>query len=199
MQNQPITSGDHAKLFIFSILMLLSMVFLFGIIPVIILIFGIFMMKKYQDFTEIEKSVKTVKRYFYAILLGIAPLFFYNLNHIQYGISSYRYGFAHYFAKCISVVVIGLIAVFYLLIIHKLFYLPLSRHRKWVEVNGIFSIKPKNKNNSKNQSEIDIIKGEKLKQYSVADELIKWAKLKEDGCISEDEFNEVRAKLLKKN
>ena len=157
------------------------------------------MMKKYQDFTEIEKSVKKVKFYFYMILLSIAPLFFYNLNHIQYGISSHRYGFAHYFANCISFVVIGLIAVFYLLIIHKLFYLPLSRHRKWVEVNGIFSIKPKNKNNSKNQFEIDIIKGEKLKQYSVADELIKWAKLKEDGCISEDEFNEVRAKLLKKN
>jgi hypothetical protein len=28
---------------------------------------------------------------------------------------------------------------------------------------------------------VDIIKGQKLKQYSVADELIKWGKLKEDG------------------
>ncbi len=186
MQNQSITSGDHAKLFIFSILMLLSMVFLFGIIPVIILIFGIFMMKKYQDFTEIEKSVKEVKLYFYVMLISGVPLFFFNSNHIRYGV-------------CMALIMWEVIAVFYLLIIHKLFYLPLSRHRKWVEVNGIFSIKPKNKNNSKNQFEIDIIKGEKLKQYSVADELIKWAKLKEDGCISEDEFNEVRAKLLKKN
>ena len=42
------------------------------------------------------------------------------------------------------------------------------------------------------------IKGEKLKQYSVADELIKWAKLKEDGHISEEEFNEARKKLLKR-
>ena len=48
-------------------------------------------------------------------------------------------------------------------------------------------------------SEVDIIKGEKLKQYSVADELIKWGKLKEDGHISEDEFNEAREKLLKRN
>ena len=38
--------------------------------------------------------------------------------------------------------------------------------------------------------EVDIIKGEKLKHYSVADELMKWAKLKEEGHISEDEFNE---------
>ena len=48
------------------------------------------------------------------------------------------------------------------------------------------------------EREVDIIKGEKLKQYSVADELMKWAKLKEEGHISEDEFNEARAKLLKR-
>ncbi len=46
---------------------------------------------------------------------------------------------------------------------------------------------------------IDIIKSEKLKQYSVADELLKWAKLKEDGHITEEEFNEARKKLLKQN
>lgn len=80
-----------------------------------------------------------------------------------------------------------------------LFYSPMNRHREWVEVNGIFSTKPKSDKSSVNQSEVDIIKGEKLKQYSVADELIKWAKLKEDGHISEEEFNEARIKLLKRN
>ncbi len=34
---------------------------------------------------------------------------------------------------------------------------------------------------------------------SVADELLKWAKLKEDGHISEEEFKEARDKLLKKH
>jgi hypothetical protein len=63
----------------------------------------------------------------------------------------------------------------------------------------MFSIKPKSDDGSKNQSEVNIIKGEKLKQYSVADELTKWAKLKEDGHISEDEFTEARTKLLKRN
>jgi hypothetical protein len=33
----------------------------------------------------------------------------------------------------------------------------------------------------------------------VADELLKWAKLKEDGHITEAEFNEAREKLLKKS
>ena len=49
---------------------------------------------------------------------------------------------------------------------------------------------------STTESEMNIIKGEKLKQYSVADELMKWGKLKEEGHISEDEFNQAKAKLL---
>lgn len=87
----------------------------------------------------------------------------------------------------------------YLIFIAKLFFKPLSQHREWVEVNGMFSAKAKSLTKTKAESEVDIIKGEKLKQYSVADELIKWGKLKEDGHISEDEFNEAREKLLKRN
>ena len=49
----------------------------------------------------------------------------------------------------------------------------------------------------KEEEKMDIIKSEKLKQYSVADELLKWAKLKEDGHITEEEFDEARKSLLK--
>ena len=49
------------------------------------------------------------------------------------------------------------------------------------------------------ESEIDIIKNDKLKSYSVADELLKWAKLKEDGHISEQEFDDAKKKLLKRD
>jgi hypothetical protein len=47
------------------------------------------------------------------------------------------------------------------------------------------------------EPKMDIIKSEKLKQFSVADELSKWAKLKEDGHITEEEFDEARKSLLK--
>ncbi|NLV96712.1 MAG: SHOCT domain-containing protein, partial [Desulfovibrionales bacterium] len=40
------------------------------------------------------------------------------------------------------------------------------------------------------------IGGDKLKYYSAADELTKWIKLKEEGHISEEEFNQARKKLL---
>jgi len=45
-------------------------------------------------------------------------------------------------------------------------------------------------------SSSSIIKSENLKNYSVADELLKWAQLKEDGHITEEEFNEARRKIL---
>ena len=45
-------------------------------------------------------------------------------------------------------------------------------------------------------SEVRIIKGENMRSYSVADELSKWAKLKDEGVVSEQEFQEARNKIL---
>lgn len=87
----------------------------------------------------------------------------------------------------------------YLFFVKFLFLNPLLRHSLWVEQNSIFSSTQKNIASKTNYREIDIIKGAKLKQYSVADELTKWAKLKEDGHISEDEFNDARNKLLNRD
>jgi hypothetical protein len=41
-----------------------------------------------------------------------------------------------------------------------------------------------------------IIKSEKMRSYSAADELLKWAKLKEKGLISEEEFKIARDKIM---
>ena len=41
-----------------------------------------------------------------------------------------------------------------------------------------------------------IIKGENLRSYSVADELSKWAKLRDEGIVSDQEFQEARSKIL---
>ena len=187
MQNQPLSSGDHSKIVIFILLFLPSIGFLVGVIPAILLIFGIFMMKKNEDFNHIKTAVKICRGYiFVCVLISFGMVIFGIYLSMQYGFFD-----------------IGLIimsnSILYLVFLSKLFFNPLSRHKKWVEVNGIFSTKPKSGKDSNNQSEVNIIKGEKLKQYSVADELIKWARLKEDGHISDEEFNEARVKLLKRN
>ena len=187
MSNQdPLNSSDQGKLLIFSLLMVPSIVFLVGVIPTIFLAFGIYMMKKNQDFSSIDTAVKYVKGYLWLALIGSV------LCSVFFGVGDYRDN-----ELIISLFWLA-ISFAYLIVVNTLFYSPLKRHSEWVAVNGIFSTKPKSATKPAIESEVDIIKGEKLKQYSVADELIKWAKLKEEGHISEDEFNEARAKLLKR-
>jgi hypothetical protein len=168
--------------------------FLVGIIPTIFLGFGIYMMKTNQDFSSIDTAVKNVKGYIWLVLIGnILLTLYYCYRHLIAGEGWY------YDYEISLYLTFSGIAFAYLIVIQVLFYSPLNRHREWVEVNGFFSSKLKSGKNSANKSEVEIIKGEKLKQYSVADELIKWAKLKEDGHVSEEEFNEAKNKLLKRS
>lgn len=203
LQNQPMSSSDQGKLLIFSLLMVPSIVFIFGIIPTIFLAFGIYMMKKNQDFSSIDTAVKNFKGYTWLALMGctLSSLYWGNkyFSHRYFGAENSGSYSNSYSVEFLNSLALTVIAFAYLILVQVLFYSPMNRHREWVAVNGIFSTKPKSDKSANIQSEVDIIKGEKLKQYSVADELIKWAKLKEDGYISEDEFNEARAKLLKRN
>lgn len=195
MQNQPLSSSDQGKLLIFLLLLAPSIVFLFGVIPTIFLVFGLYMMKKNQDFSSIDTAVTNFKGYTWLALIGCVLSSLYWGHKYFTEEDSYR----HYDDEFFISLMFSVISFAYLILVQFLFNNPLKKHSEWIAVNGIFSTKPKSAKKPGVESEVDIIKGEKLKQYSVADELIKWAKLKEDGHISEDEFNEARAKLLKRN
>ena len=67
--NQPLDSSDQGKLLIFSMLMVPSVVFLVGVLPAIFLAFGIYMMKKNQDFSSIDTAAHYIKRYFLLLLV----------------------------------------------------------------------------------------------------------------------------------
>ena len=170
-----------------------SVVFLFGVLPAIFLGFGIYMMKKNQDFSSIDTAVRYFERYiFLSLIVGIVVMFFYMEQLVR--CSRCMYEFEEF---ALSLLLGVATPIIYLIAVNTLFYSPLKRHSEWVAVNGVFSTKPKSDIKSATESEMDIIKAEKLKQYSVADELMKWGKLKEEGHISEDEFNQAKAKLLK--
>jgi hypothetical protein len=190
--NQPLSSGDQIKLLVFTLLFAPTVGFLVGAFPAIFLVFGLYMMKKNQDFSSIETAVKYAKGYIWLAFIGclVSSLYWGNeyLND--------KDGYGHPENGVISSLIFASIALAYLILVHFLFLKPLKSHREWIVVNGIFSSKPKSA--VRLNLDVDIIKGEKLKQYSVADELLKWAKLKEDGHISEIEFKEARDKLLKR-
>ncbi|MDO6427133.1 SHOCT domain-containing protein [Thalassotalea sp. 1_MG-2023] len=198
--NQPLSSSDQSKILIFSLLLAPSVVFGVGAIPALFIIFGIFMLKKNEDFSHIETAVKNSKAYISLLLFGciIATIYFGSTYGNPDHYSEYSGTWINQNDFIVSLIFTG-IALTYIILISFLFFKPLNSHRGWVEANGIFSSKNKSSIINSKSSDVDIIKGEKLKQYSVADELTKWAKLKEDGHISEEEFSEARTKLLKRN
>lgn len=173
--------------------MLLSILCYVGVIPALFLAFGIFMMKKNEDFSHVTTAARNFRGYFSLILTGCIIFAAYCATTLN-AKDSWRRLDDEFFT---SLVIAG-ICVAYLFFVKLLFINPLSDHSEWVEINGIFATKPKNTSGAVALGEVDIIKGKNLKKYSVADELIKWAKLKEDGHISEEEFNEARKKLLKR-
>ncbi|ANG62590.1 hypothetical protein A8C75_08910 [Marinobacterium aestuarii] len=193
MTNQPLNSSDQSKILIFGLLMLPSLGFLVGVIPALFLVFGIFMMKKNEDFSHVATAVRNFRGYVSLILIACLIVAAYSATTLNEEDYWDRQDEELYFSLAFAGTCIA-----YLIFVKFLFINPLDRHSEWVEINGIFSRKPKSPTESVALGEVDIIKGEKLKQYSVADELIKWAKLKEDGHISEGEFNEARKKLLKR-
>lgn len=152
------------------------------------------MMKKTQDFSHIETSVRNFKIYMkIAIFIGISLSLYWGNQYFSAKQSGDYYG--HPRNMLLTFALNSIIPIFYYVVVNLLFLTPLKRHREWVEKNGFFKSSQINLNEDK---DVDIIKGEKLRSYSVADELTKWAQLKVDGHISEEEYEEARRKLLKK-
>ncbi len=193
MSAKPLSSAEQSKIMIFVLTMLPTIFFIVGIIPALFLIFGTFMMKKNNDFSHIETAVRNYKCYVF-LALGVAASFaMYYATTLGAKDRYDRHG-----AEFIISLAFAGIAIIYILLVNKLFLSPLASHTDWVANNGIFTNKPKKMTLQGGFEDIDIIKGERLKSFSVADELIKWAKLKEDGHISEQEFNDARKKLLQR-
>lgn len=187
-------SSDQSKVLIFGLLFVPSVAFGVGVVPALLLGFGIYMMKKNEDFSHLATGINNFNSYVALLLIGCLLFAAYCATTLN---AEDRWDRLDQ-ELIVSLIFAG-ICIAYLIAMKALFKVPLSAHAEWIEVNGIFATKPKSGKEANIHSEVDIIKGEKLKQYSVADELTKWAKLKEDGHISEDEFDEARAKLLKRS
>ncbi|SEN89180.1 hypothetical protein SAMN04488003_1561 [Loktanella fryxellensis] len=201
MKNEPLIANEHYKIFLFLLLLIPSILLLVGIIPALALAIGYYLMKKNRDFSSIEASVKALNIYWkliavltliwaavvaliFVVEIRSNPGFWGNPNEVDFGI--------------LAAWTVGLLATAagHIFMAEHLYSKPLRNHSEWVVANGIFSNQLKTTPQASPKNSIDILQSQKLKQYSVADELVKWAKLKEDGHISNDEFDEARSKLL---
>ena len=201
MTNMPLTSGEQAKIFIFVLLIIPTLLIFVGILPAVFLLFGVFLLKKNQDFSAIETSVKLVFGCLWiGLLIALGSAVYWGGTYWggTYGTESATSSYGQFiYANEVTVSLATFaIIIAYMLIIHFLYFLPLRNHRDWVARNGIFSSTAIEEKKHQKANDIRIIKGENMRSYSVADELSKWAKLRDEGVVSEQEFQEARNKIL---
>ncbi len=202
LTNSPLSGGEKVSVVIFFLL--LALTFIFGIIPIIIVSIGIFIMKNDKKFNPIVKSQKFVTYY----LIGLAITTVIVVSNNYYSNQTYWWKIRDYShsekmkiiktAKYKTALVAGsglLLTPIAVWLLHWLFgvlyFKNLKKHQAWVVNVGIF------KSNMDNTSSgISIMGQDKLKTFSVADELIKWNELLDKGLITQEEFYNAKKKLM---
>jgi len=215
----PLSGGDRIKIFLFFLLLVGTL--FFGVIPILIILAGLYIMKKDNSFSAISSSKKYLKAYLVILSLGaiiLGSFVYYDSNHLVFNDEAYQKSnetyvhsdstwFAHmesfYEEKENIIVETGMatagmfvstiIAISLLMWLSELLYFkPLEEHQEWVVNNGVFSdLKEKESDDS-----TGIMGRDKLSSFSVADELIKWNNLLEKNLISQEEFDKAKQKLL---
>jgi len=172
--DSPLDGTGRVK--VVSYFVLLCMLLFFGIIPLIVSFVAIYLMKKDKSFKAIENSRKFL--YGYLVLVGISYMLAAAIKEPKF-------------------LVVSVFFLLFPLIVNYLFYKPLEEHQDWIIRYGIFADKPNE------QSLLDVTK-EKIQAFqkpqscNVADELLKWKSLLDQGVITQEEFDSRKNQLLSK-
>ena len=203
MKSEPLSAGEHLALLIFCLLCLaLCFGYWFGgFIPAVLLGYGYVMMRINGDFAHVDVTVKYTKLYFNVLMrVSIAAAFLSFLWLLGMSFSESEQtsnGALDAMLVFVGVSILMVILQGCLLAVQHFYHAPLLRHKEWVETHGAFSRKSKKrKQRSTTQAEADISENAARKQYSVADELSKWANLRDEGVVSDADFERARSKLL---
>ncbi|MDK3074042.1 SHOCT domain-containing protein [Sedimentitalea sp. JM2-8] len=188
----PISSNAYGRLFVFFLLLLAYSIAIFGIIPMIMLIFGLVMADRKKDCGFIAFASRVID--------GYAQLLF-ALTFLATAYFTYCYATEEYYSDDLEqAIVFGILALsaLALMVAQKALFLePLSAHNDWINGHGVFRSSVKTVRSSSNTP--SRLKVRKFRTgQSVADELLKWGKLRDDGHISEAEFLEMKDQLLER-
>lgn len=148
------------------------------------------MLRKSGDFDHIETAARNYRIFCILAFLGMIGIVGWSYNRHLQGI------YSNSLEETAVIAALSLIPLLYIAVMQMLFLNPMRSNRDRIE-GKVSEIRGGSTLSS--GGEIDIIKGERLRSFSVADELLKWAKLKVDGHITEEEFAEARRKLLERN
>ncbi len=184
MTNHPLNAIDKSKLMLFALALSPSLIIILGIPPILILIFGLHQAKKSKDFGCIEVAVHRFKVFMWCCFIPgvLLTIFLFWDKHNPFTNPDFLSAF-------IGTLAAGL----YLFMVGGFFLKPLREHKEWLEKNGLFNF---GLDQISDTNGVDIINNDGLQAYSTADELLKWAELKERGLVTDKEYFEARKKLL---
>ena len=165
----------------------------FGIIPIIICLGLIFIIKKDKSIKSLESGKKIFLGYL--IILGFIlsiSCFVVAQDYAEYSSERYLRYARNY--NILGLIVVPLGAYLIYLISNILFFNIIKKHEEWIINNGIFAdLKDEKSFIEKTTEKIQTIQKEST---NTADELLKWAELKEKGLITDEEFQKAKEKIL---
>ncbi|MBB3190925.1 SHOCT domain-containing protein [Halomonas cerina] len=206
MQDKPLTSGQQTSMLIFILMMIPAIGFLGGIIPALLMVWGVTMAKRNQDFSYIRNTMIAIRWYLYLLALGVGT------TAVAVWIDSYSPGIEE-----LGLFLTPLVPLISLVLVRIMFYEPLLEHRDWVIEHGIFSNEHSVQcgNRSTGQRLISRFFSRKVPttqpsapvqsatssnsvENSPVNELERWARLREANAISEDEYRQAKQALMQR-
>lgn len=178
--NLPLDGTERIKIIAFFALLILPLVWLGGsVVILVIIIASLYIMKKDKNFLPILKANKYIKIY-----LIVVTIIFITIGLI----------YIEYMEALLFIIIPLILSPILITLIDFLFFDVLKRHEKWIIENGLFS-------DFKNEKSIiekttEKIQSLKKEPQNSADELLKWAELKEKGVISNEEFQKIKENIV---
>ncbi len=178
--NAKFPSSELTKLIFFVFIQIITCVFLIGIIPTIIFITSYFLMRRDRSVEIVLKAVKIVVIYTKTLVILIFIVVLLNFMWDEIDLDMVL------IFSIITLISGGL----YLTLLTNLVHKPVEIYGEYLSKQAALT--------ETQESTSTILNKENNKIYSVADELLKWKELKDNGVITEEEFVQMKAKIMKK-
>lgn len=193
-----------------------TVVLLVGIIPTALLLYGIVMTIWRSDFTQLQLAVRNCN----ILLVGTSLIVtvYLAVSSVGFGYWQYRWAnpsmlvenkiltepewFEFLMSSLISIsIIIG--CVFYKAIIKRLFLIPMTEHQDWLLniKERLLSLRmPTFKQKPKKIGDrgLRVVIDKPLPSEKVIEDIARWEKLRDEGRITEEEFEEIRIKVLQR-
>lgn len=176
-KNLPLNGSEKVK--ILSYFSILIATLFFGVLPILLIFVSIYIMRKDKKYNQLELMQKLFIIYFSLVSIGWI-IFAFNVSVKDTGI--------------VISIILAVLSLLMIIVSDILFFDILKKHEQWIIENGLFADSKNEKSFiEKTTEKIQSIKKEPI---NTANELLKWAELKERGLISEDEFQKAKEKIF---